>query len=161
GLASVYGIVKQSQGEIEAESTPGLGTRFRIRWPRVELPLASKERRSSRADPGQGTVLLVDDDDAVPGVGCEHLRGGVYVVMAAASGADALVLLERHLAEIALLVSDVSMPGMSGFELVLAVRERARDLPVLLISGYADELVAGRDRANLRAAFLPKPFSGE
>jgi signal transduction histidine kinase/CheY-like chemotaxis protein len=160
GLASVYGIVKQSQGEIEPSSRLGGGTTFRITWPRVAVadqPAPPGERPHH----GDGTVLLVDDDDAVRMVSEEHLRAAGYRVLSASSGDAALAILADHGAEIDALVTDVSMPVMSGIELVQNVRARGIQLPVLLISGYADELEQGKARAALDVAFLPKPFSGD
>lgn len=162
GLPSVYGIVRQSQGSIEVESTPGKGTTFRIRWPRVPLP---KREVLARARPHDArtskTLVLVDDDEAVRTVCAEHLRQAGYHVIALPSGEAALAVIDERGAELDALVTDVSMPGMSGLELAHAVRARGSRMPVLLISGYADELGQGQGREGLDASFLPKPFSGE
>jgi signal transduction histidine kinase len=154
GLASVYGIVKQSQGQIEVESQPSQGTVFRVRWPRVLEAEAIEPRRLS--DPGGGyeRILLVDDDAEVRAVALAHLEGAGYTVLTAASGEEALEVLARN--SVQMLVSDVSMPGMSGVELARQVRARAPSVPILLISGYSDEL----DHEDL-ARFLAKPFSGQ
>jgi signal transduction histidine kinase/CheY-like chemotaxis protein len=162
GLASVYGIVKQSRGEIEVESTRGQGTLFRIRWPRIELSTSDAEVDSPEApERGRGTLLLVDDDDAVRMVSVEQLRMAGYSVFAAASAKEALALLDEHAGAIDLLITDVSMPEMSGLELGHLVRERYPRLPILLMSGYADELERGEAQRSLGVAFLAKPFSGD
>ncbi|HEX5660679.1 MAG TPA: ATP-binding protein, partial [Polyangiales bacterium] len=166
GLASVYGIVKQSQGQIEVESQPSEGTVFRVRWPRaLDAEVIEPSRLS---DPGVGyeRILLVDDDAEVRAVALAHLEAAGYTVLAATSGAEALEVLAKN--SVQMLVSDVSMPGMSGVELARKVRKIAPSMPILLISGYSDELVeAGgfsarepNDRNDV-ARFLPKPFSGQ
>jgi signal transduction histidine kinase len=154
GLASVYGIVKQSQGQIEVASQPSEGTVFRVRWPRVLEAEAVEPMRAS--DPGGGyeRILLVDDDTEVRAVALAHLEGAGYTVLSAASGEEALELLAKS--SVQMLVSDVSMPGMSGVELAGRVRRLAPTVPILLISGYSEEL-KGQDFAR----FLPKPFSGQ
>jgi CheY-like chemotaxis protein len=159
GLASVYGIVKQSHGEISIDSELGRGTTFTIRWPRQHNSLPPPPRSERPPVRASACVLLVDDDDAVRAVAEQHLLAGGYRVLCASSGAQALALLARH-PEIALLISDVSMPGMSGIELAVAARSRRPELPILLISGYSDQLQ--RDiPPSLAVRFLPKPFSRE
>lgn len=159
GLASVYGIVRQSDGEIVATSTPGEGTTFRISWPRVAVAADTAEAPSRGAHPGEGTILVVDDDAAVRSVVEAHLRNAGYRVASASSGAEALSVFDRARPD--LLLSDVSMVGMSGVELAEAVRGRGARVPILLVSGYADELDHGTTRARLDADFLAKPFTGE
>jgi signal transduction histidine kinase/CheY-like chemotaxis protein len=157
GLASVYGIVKQSQGQIEAESQPDRGTTFRVRWPRAIDQVAVEPRRLS--DPGGGNeqILLVDDDAEVRSVALAHLEGAGYDVLTAASGEEALNVLKRNAHAVQMLVSDVSMPGMSGVELAHKVRALLPKMPILLISGYSEELTANSEHV---ARFLAKPFSG-
>ncbi len=159
GLASVYGIVRQSDGEIVAESKPGEGTTFRLSWPRVALTAAPAEPPSRETRAPEGTILVVDDDDAVRSVLEAHLRNAGYRVIPASSGAEALSVFERARPD--LLLSDVSMAGMSGIELAKTVRARGSRIPVLLVSGYADELEPDTARAHLDAEFLAKPFTGE
>ncbi|MET0285162.1 MAG: ATP-binding protein [Polyangiales bacterium] len=154
GLASVYGIVKQSLGQIEVESQPSEGTVFRVRWPRVLDAEVMEPRRLS--DPGGGyeRILLVDDDAEVRAVAHAHLEAAGYTVLAAASGEEALDVLAKN--RVQMLVSDVSMPGMSGVELARKVRALAPAVPILLISGYSDEV-----NHEQLARFLAKPFSGQ
>ncbi|HEY6877238.1 MAG TPA: ATP-binding protein [Polyangiales bacterium] len=154
GLASVYGIVKQSQGQIEVESQLGVGTVFRVRWTRVAAAELSEPRRLS--DPGGGCerILLVDDDPEVRAVAFSHLENAGYDVLSAPSAEEALAILAHT--PVQMLISDVSMPGMSGVELARRAHEIFPHMPILLISGYSDEL----DGEQI-ARFLPKPFSGQ
>jgi signal transduction histidine kinase/ActR/RegA family two-component response regulator len=157
GLASVYGIVKQSQGQIEVESQPDRGTTFRVRWPRVVDQVAMEPRRLSDPGGGHEQILLVDDDAEVRSVALAHLEGAGYAVLTAASGEEALNVLKRNAHAVQMLVSDVSMPGMSGVELAHEVRALLPTMPILLISGYSEELTGNSERV---ARFLAKPFSG-
>jgi signal transduction histidine kinase len=154
GLASVYGIVKQSQGQIEVESERNVGTVFRVRWPRAESAEASGPNRLSDPGGGDEQILLVDDDAEVRAVSLAHLEGAGYSVLTAASGEEALNLLAHN--RVDMLVSDVSMPGMSGVELAQRVRAQTPSMPILLISGYSEET-----STEQLARFLPKPFSGQ
>jgi signal transduction histidine kinase len=158
GLASVYGIVKQSQGQIEVESQENAGTTFRVRWPRVSGSVVeSVEPRSAASGSGE-LILLVDDDAEVRSVALAHLEGAGYAVLTAESGEHALAVLEQRRGDIRMLVSDVSMPGISGVELARRVHEQLPTVPILLISGYSEELHA---RSQRLGRFLPKPFSGQ
>ncbi|HVZ32354.1 MAG TPA: ATP-binding protein, partial [Polyangiaceae bacterium] len=157
GLASVYGIVTQSQGQIEVDSSPGGGTTFRLRWPRVhESPEPSPAQVEVVG--GRELLLLVDDNAEVRLVAFAHLSGAGYEVLSASSGEEALALLKEHEASVRMIVSDVSMPGMSGVELAGQVRVRHPKLPILLISGYSDEL---HGKSARLAHYLAKPFSGQ
>jgi signal transduction histidine kinase len=157
GLASVYGIVKQSQGQIEVDSREGAGTTFRVSWPRVHADPTDPRRISVAPDGGGELILLVDDDAEVRSVALAHLEGAGYVVLTAASGEEALETLQQHRTTVRMLVSDVSMPGMSGVELARRVHEQLPQVPILLISGYSEELQGKPERGR----FLPKPFSGQ
>jgi len=156
GLASVYGIVKQSGGQIDVDSRLGVGTTFRMRFAR----LRAEERPSAPLEPaprsGSGLVLLVDDDAEVRAILLAHLESSGYTVLAAAGGAEALALLARESGHVRLLLSDISMPGMSGVELARRVKQAHPALPILLISGYSEEL-QGDLQGCVR--FLGKPFS--
>jgi two-component system, cell cycle sensor histidine kinase and response regulator CckA len=160
GLASVYGIVKQSGGSIAVESKLGVGTRFCLSWPRVEAPRPAHVAAPQEPACAHSTLLLVDDDETVLRVGEAHLRSAGYSVCCAESGARALALVEQDGQRFDALISDVSMPGMSGVELVERLRQRGHALPVLLVSGYADELRTGASDGS-DVAFLAKPFSRE
>jgi two-component system cell cycle sensor histidine kinase/response regulator CckA len=163
GLSTVYGIVKQSGGFIFADSKVGEGTRFTIYLPvhRVEEEKASR-RIAKVADTdnelwGTGTVLLVEDEPMVRTVAERALTRHGYHVLTATNGEEALEIIERG-DEIALLVSDVVMPLMDGPTMVKEARKSRPDLPILFMSGYAEEqLRKSLDIVNV--AFLPKPFS--
>ncbi len=162
GLSTVYGIVKQSGGFIFADSKVGEGTRFVI-----YLPVHREEARAGRAPAvekgkkdelwGSGTVLLVEDEPMVRSVAERALTRHGYKVVTADNGEDALEFLQRG-EPIALLISDVVMPGMDGPTMVREARQSRPDLKILFMSGYAEEqLRKSIDIENVN--FLPKPFS--
>ena len=163
GLSTVYGIVKQSGGWIFAESKPGQGATFTMYLPVHATPAAVVPRLASKVTQkpddlwGTGTILLVEDEDMVRAVAERALARQGYTVLTADNGEAALELLE-HSGRPDLLVSDVVMPTMDGPTMVRHVRERYPNLPVLFMSGYAEEqLRRSIDIDNV--AFLPKPFS--
>jgi two-component system, cell cycle sensor histidine kinase and response regulator CckA len=161
GLASVYGIVKQSGGHIDVESAPGRGATFRIYLPRAEEPTGGAEtaRGSGRLATTQGIVLLVEDDDEVRALAGEMLEGCRYTVLEAPDGLAALRLAALH-ETIDVLVTDVVMPGMSGPELAVRLRASRPGLRIVFMSGYTDALPEGV--AALGAtAFVQKPFTLE
>ncbi len=166
GLATVYGIVKQSDGWISVDSRPGEGAAFRIFLP-VHVPAAgavappappSPKRTVARDLSGAGRILFVEDEDAVRGVAAKLLRARGYEVIEAASGEEALELAERHAGAIDLMISDVVMPGMQGPDLLKQARQYLGAAPVMFISGYAEsefsDLLEGEDNVS----FLPKPI---
>ncbi len=165
GLSTVYGIVKQSNGYIFADSRTGEGTAFTIYLPAYADAVV--EAVAIKPEPlqdlwGKGTILLVEDEDAVRAFAAKALERKGYTVLAAASGDEALELLEGHVQDINILVTDVVMPNMDGPTLAIKVREVRPDLPVLFMSGYAEEqlrqsLSSAFDTAHV--SFLPKPFS--
>ena len=162
GLSTVYGIVKQSGGFIFADSKPGEGTVFSVYLPVhiedastvVETP-AKPERPADLW--GTGTILLVEDEDMVRAVAERALVRHGYTVLTATQGEEAMAILEGGVA-IDLLVSDVVMPTMDGPTLGRAARAKFPDLPILFMSGYAEEQL--RRTIDLpRMGFIPKPFS--
>ncbi len=184
GLAMVYGIVRQTDGFIAVESSPGEGTTFRIYLPRHEgalapdppqdslsrpaiprrssadatLPAEPVRRDQAERPPVRGTVLLVEDEEAVRRLTTRGLELSGWRVLAADSGEAALAVLAAAEAPPAVMVSDVSMPGMDGPQLVRAVRAILPTLPVILVSGYA-ETEALADLPGSAVQFLAKPFS--
>ncbi len=162
GLATVYGIVRQSGGSIAVASAPGAGTRFTIYLPRVaaEAPTAEAPAGGAAARPAAGEhVLLVEDEAATGRLVRVMLERAGYRVTVAAGGARALEIIERDDEPIDLLLSDVVMPGMDGVELVRRARERRPGLPALLTSGYPADYLAGSAGLAPPADLLQKPFS--
>ncbi|HEU0100483.1 MAG TPA: response regulator [Allosphingosinicella sp.] len=160
GLSTVYGIVKQSGGFIFAESEPGKGTSFVIYLP-VHRAEAVKPARKGREPAGElwgtGTILLVEDEATVRAVAERALSRHGYTVLLAENGEAAIEILERE-RRVDLMISDVVMPTMDGPTTAREARLRQPDLPILFISGYAEEQL--RQSIDLdRVAFLAKPFS--
>ncbi len=162
GLATVYGIVKQSGGYIVAESTPGKGAEFSVYLPRCdEMPAVEQTAATPAASRSQAreTILLVEDESTVREVSRRGLQARGYDVIAVGSAAEALSLVERGERPVHALVSDVSMEGMSGPELAARLRTRMPDLAVLLMSGLPDEYAVGD--AEVPFDYLQKPFTFE
>src|SRR5438552_3941148 len=163
GLATVYGIVKQSGGYIWAYSEPGRGTSFKIYLPRVE-DAAAPARLTPATTPslrGSETILLVEDQEEVRRLVRRVLEARGYTVLVAASGAEALQVAATHAGPIQLLVTDVIMPAMSGREVGLLVAAARPEAKVLYLSGYADESIVHHGVLEPGIAFLQKPFTAE
>jgi two-component system cell cycle sensor histidine kinase/response regulator CckA len=165
GLATVYGIVKQAEGWVAADSAPGEGARFRIFLPvhapaMIEpAPAPMPARRSQARDlSGAGRILFVEDEDAVRGVAARLLRARGYEVIEAASGEEALGLAEANAGRIDLMISDVVMPGMQGPELLKQARRHLGEAPVMFISGYAEAEFSNLLEGERNVSFLPKPI---
>jgi two-component system, cell cycle sensor histidine kinase and response regulator CckA len=162
GLATVYGIVHQSGGWITVQSEVGVGTSFKIYFPRIELsPLPEIRAVSAEAKAGGETVLLVEDQDAVRSYAKAVLKEHGYVVIEASCGEQAITIAEQHPGEIQLLLTDVVLPGMNGKRLSERLKERQPYLKVVLISGYTRDVISQRGVLDHGASFLQKPFSPE
>ncbi len=159
GLATVYGIVRQSGGRVACASEPHLGTTITIDLPRVEpsepIPAAGLETPTPR---GSETILLVEDEKAVRTFARRVLSGLGYAVLEAASGPDALVIAEARSSPIDLLVTDVRMPQMQGPELARRLRAVRPDLPVLLASGFPGDHADWAAEGLAGVRLVAKPF---
>jgi PAS domain S-box-containing protein len=161
GLATVYGIVKQSGGAVRVNSTPNSGTIFELFFPGLaeeEIKVSEKFEARNVAT-GSETILLVEDDEGVRELMTTGLSMLGYKIHAACNGQDALEILSEHDAEIGLMVTDVVMPGMSGGELAELTRERHPDIKVLFLSGYNNDEVVKRGVTQGDIRLLRKPFT--
>jgi two-component system, cell cycle sensor histidine kinase and response regulator CckA len=159
GLASVYGIVHQSGGDVRVTSAPGAGTTFTVRLPRVEAPVpAAGTTSAADPKPGSETILLVEDEDVVRELTRRVLERQGYTVLACADGGAAVELAGRHEQAIDLLLTDVVMPGLRGHEVARLVSESRPEIKILYMSGYAEEMLVGRDSIP-QNALIEKPFA--
>ena len=166
GLSTVYGIIEQTGGHVLIDSSPGEGANFTILLPRHQTsgaaeaaPTETKDADARRDLTGTGTVLLVEDEDAVRLFGARALRNKGYQVIEAKNGEAALEVLSQGKQAIDILVTDVVMPGMDGPMLVRHVREKFPDLKVVFMSGYTEDSFRQRLDKDMAIHFLPKPFS--
>lgn len=161
GLATVYGIVKQHEGNIWVYSERGKGTTFKVYLPLAEE--ASVEEQTSKAIPtdltGDETILLVEDNEQVRRLTHDILRRQGYVVLVAENGPEALTILEAQENLLDLLLTDVVMPRMNGKELYERCIEKSPWLKVLYMSGYTDEVIAHRGVLDEGVALIQKPFT--
>ena len=171
GLSTVYGFIKQTGGFIYVDTEIGKGTTFRIFLPR-HVPSAAEaappkavaapvpeQPKPPADDTGQGTILLVEDEEGLRGLNARGLRSRGYTVLEAGNGVEAIEVLEQHGGNIDLVVSDVVMPEMDGPTLFKELRERNSDLKVVFVSGYAEEAFAKSLPEGGKFAFLSKPFT--
>ena len=161
GLATVYGIVKQSGGSIDVYSEVGLGTTFRVYFPRVvsEPAAVSKAVAPTEVPTGVETILLVEDESAVRGFARRALTGLGYVVLEATNGREALSIANNHAGHIDLLVTDVIMPGIHGSELSLQLTAGRPGLRTLFASGFPEDSFVRNAILLDEVHYLPKPFS--
>jgi two-component system cell cycle sensor histidine kinase/response regulator CckA len=174
GLSTVYGIVKQTGGFVYVDSEPDKGTSFRIFLPRhrpekeapPELAATNGAAHGSGADAkprtdltGQGTILLVEDEEGLRSLNARGLRSRGYSVVEASNGIEAMEALDERNGAIDLVVSDVVMPEMDGPTLLKEMRARNPNLKIIFVSGYAEEAFEKSLPENEQFAFLPKPFA--
>ncbi|HQO26675.1 MAG TPA: PAS domain S-box protein [Acidobacteriota bacterium] len=161
GLSTVYGIVKQHGGHIEAVSQPGQGTTFRILFPRVEAPPSGEADLAEEEPAGRGSarLLVVEDEAMVRKMVCDILRSHGYRVMEAAGPDEALGLMAAESEPVDLVLTDVIMPRMNGRELYERLRQIQPGVRVLYMSGYPAEVIAEQGLVREAIHFLQKPFS--
>ncbi len=165
GLATVYGIIQQTGGVIHVDSEVGKGTAFRIYLPQAdeepeaEAPKATEPPAKPRDLTGNGTVLLVEDEDAVRTFASRALASRGYTVLEAADGEAALSVAGDHDGTIDIVVSDVVMPGMDGPTMVNKLKTERPDTKIVFISGYAESAFQKSDDKPDDFHFLPKPFT--
>ena len=174
GLSTVYGIVKQTGGFIYVESEAGKGTAFHIFLPRhhpeldvqPDVPAANGAAKAPPAEArpradltGQGTILLVEDEEGLRSLNARGLRSRGYSVIEASNGIEAMEALELKDGAVYLVVSDVVMPEMDGPTLLKTMRARNPDLKIIFVSGYAEDAFEKSLPENQQFAFLPKPFT--
>ena len=160
GLSTVFGIVKQSGGNLDVYSVPGRGTSVKIYLPRVDAPaVVEAESAGPSVARGTETVLLVEDDEMVRRLVRESLVHAGYKVMDASDPLEARRISEKYRRAIQLMITDVVMPKLSGRELAAEIQERRPAMKVLYISGYTDHAIVNAGILHKEVAFLQKPFT--
>ena len=161
GLSTVYGIVKQSDGDIWVYTEPGKGSTFKIYLPRVDDPLQQPRTRVSGDEllRGSETILLVEDEEEVRKLAVRVLERQGYKVLAARDGDEALILCEQHQGPIHLMLTDVVMPGMDGHEVAKRLESFHPEMKVLYMSGYTDDAIVLHGVLVEGVNYIQKPFT--
>jgi CheY-like chemotaxis protein len=162
GLATVYGIVRQSHGHISVYSEIGVGTTFKIYLPSLERSVPVAQTIQNAPPPnGKGTVLLVEDEPSLRLLEAESLKKLGYTVLQAGNGLEATAVAEGHPGNIDIIVTDIVMPRMGGPELVAKLRETRGNIPVIFMSGYTEAGVLEKANIGAGAVLLNKPFASD
>jgi CheY-like chemotaxis protein len=162
GLAMVYSIIKHHQGWVCVSSHRGEGSAFRLYLPRTKRHAAAKPEIPGReARPGKGTILLADDEDGVRKLAAAVLEHNGHRVIQARNGAEALAAFRKSRKQVRLVLLDLKMPKMSGWEALDRIRLLAPEIPVILTSEYAMEEEQGEARLRGARALLPKPYRAQ
>ena len=160
GLATVYGIVRQSGGVVTVSTAANVGTTFSVHLPPLAQPVSAEVAEPQPAAvPGTETILLAEDEPAVRDLATSILRRAGYTVLAAANGEEALRIHGGHRGRIDLLLTDVIMPGMSGRVLAERILASQPGVRVLFMTGYSDDALVRHGVLDGRFSLLPKPFS--
>jgi CheY-like chemotaxis protein len=161
GLSTVYGIIKQSGGDIDVYSEVGHGTTFKIYLPCVDENVQRAKWTDDRSESltGTETILVVEDEGTVRSLVREILEGCGYRVLEAAGGHEALSICEAYTQQIHLLLTDVIMPKMGGVQLSERVKEMLPDIRTLFMSGYTDDSITDRGLIEETESFIEKPFT--
>ena len=161
GLATVFGIVKQHNGQIKVESQPGQGSTFSVYFPESmeKENTCTSLAKGSYMEPGHETILLVEDDTAFRNLLVLMLQPMGYKVLAAVDGADAIRIFEESHIQIDLLLTDVILPKLNGVKVASLIREKSPGTRVIYISGYTDDIIAPLGVRGKGQIFLQKPFS--
>jgi CheY-like chemotaxis protein len=163
GLAAVLGIVRGHRGALQVESAAGLGTIVRVFLPAssgTPAPRLSSPQDISAVDRKYGTVLVVDDEEAIRNSATLLLKALGFSVLTAADGHDAIELFRKNQQSICAVVLDLTMPRVSGAEAFRELRQIRVDLPILITSGYSEEDIVDQFRESGPVSFIQKPYRG-
>jgi PAS domain S-box-containing protein len=162
GLATVLGIVEQSNGYVDVDTEPDGGSTFRVFLPKVAQAPAQASQAEATVVPetgrGTATILVVEDEEPVRSLACRILRMAGYTVLEAGSGEEALELEARYVGPIDLLFTDVILSGMSGHEVANVLKGRRPSMPVMYASGYNEERVLAQGVLESGVSYMPKPY---
>jgi CheY-like chemotaxis protein len=163
GLSTVFGIVEQSGGEVEVTSETGQGSEFRIYFPCVDTAELDTVQEGPHAAPMEGseTILIVEDEEVILSLlKRTHEKLG-YTVLVARDGEEALLVAEQHEGQIDMLITDIIMPKMDGYEVAERLAPLYPKMCVLFTSGYSETMVSSQARGRLPEQFVHKPFDAQ